>query len=89
MKFNPDFRLESIAGEYMLINTKAGAKDISAVFSINEPAAWLWKKVDKKDFDEEILVSLITGEYEVTEDVARRDVKDILRVCESYNMLIK
>lgn len=89
MKLNPDFRLETVAGENMLVRVSSGKADMTSVFSINEPAAWLWNSIQDIEFDEEMLVELITGEYEVEDKVARKDMHDLLVLFDSFGMLLK
>ena len=87
MRFRKTFVIETVAGENMLINTAAGKSDQAAAFGINEATAWLWNKVMDLDFDEDRLVALLTGEYEVGEEVARKDIRDFLRLCDSFGMI--
>lgn len=87
MRFKKTFRIETVAGENMLINTAAGTADLTAVFGINEAAAWLWTQVCDRDFDEDDLVGLLTSEYDVSEEIARKDVHDFLHLCESFGMM--
>lgn len=89
MKLNPDFKLETVAGENMLVRTSGGKVDMTSVFSINEPAAWLWNAVKDIQFDEKKLVELLTGEYDVSAEVAAVDVHDLLDLFDNYGMLIR
>lgn len=87
MRINKSFQLRAVAGEYILVNASAKTADMSKLFSLNEPAAWLWKQIVDVDFTEDMLVGLITGEYDVDEDVARKDVHDMVRLWGSFGML--
>ena len=87
MRFKKTFRIETVAGENMLINTAAGTADLTAVFGINEAAAWLWNQVCDREFDEDSLVRLLTSEFEVSEDIARKDIHDFLHLCDSFGMM--
>ena len=45
------------------------------IITFNEAAAFLWQKVQGKDFDVNTLTQLLLDEYEVTEDIAREDAQ--------------
>ena len=78
MKLNHAFKLNEVAGEYMVIDTRGNVTNLSKVFCMNETAAWLWKKIGTQSFDESQLVKWICDEYEVTEEQASADVKCLL-----------
>ena len=88
MKINKDFRLRSIAGEYMLIHEgNEHPIDFEGVLTFNEPAAFLWGKAKGKVFTEDDLVAWLLEEYEVDEPVAREDVAAMLEVWRQYNLV--
>lgn len=88
MKLNPSFILRKVSGENMLVNTEAKGVDMTAVFSLNDSAAWLWNRIGDSEIDEDLLVEWICGEYEVEEDVARRDIRDMLALWGQYGMIV-
>ena len=45
------------------------------IITFNETAAYLWKQVEKKEFDVNTLTQLLLDEYDVTEDIAREDAQ--------------
>ena len=86
MRLNPRFRLRTVAGEHMIVETGAVAgKD--KVFSLNEPAAWLWRKIGLQEFDEQLLVDWICAEFEVERSVAEADVRNMVNLWRGYDML--
>lgn len=87
MKVNQAFKLNEVAGEYMLVNTGERAVNLSTVFRLNEPAAWLWRKIGTESFSEEQLVNWLCEEYEVTREVAAEDVSAMVKVWKEYGML--
>lgn len=44
MRFNPKYKINKVAGEYILLDTTVDSVNMNKVFAMNEPAAWLWKK---------------------------------------------
>ena len=88
MRLNPRYKLNTVAGEYMLLDTSASSVNLNKVFSMNEPAAWLWRKIGDREFDEALLVDWICQEYDVSRDVAGPDVSNMVRIWREYGMLL-
>lgn len=90
MKLNKDFRLRSIAGEYMLLHEgDSNPVDFSGVLSLNEPVAFLWKKASGRNFSEEDLVAWLLEEYEVDEATAKEDVALMLESWKEYHLILE
>lgn len=87
MKLNQKFILREVAGEYMLVNSDAQRVDLTSVFSLNESAAWLWRRIGTLEFTEDDLVTWLLDEYEVEEDVARGDVRDMVALWHQFGMI--
>lgn len=88
MKLNPNFKLEKVAGEYILLDARTDSVDLNKVFSMNEPAAWLWRKIGAQEFDEHLLVSWICDEYDVDPGLAESDVCKMLMLWDKFGMLL-
>ena len=41
-------------------------------------AAFLWKAVQGKDFDEDLMIEALLGEYDVDRDTAANDVRQVI-----------
>ncbi len=89
MRLNPDFKLNTVAGEYMLLDTTATTINLNKVFGINEPVAWLWRKIGTQEFDEPTLVEWVCAEYNVSTAVAGQDVHNIVCLWRQYDMLFE
>ena len=89
MKISSDFRVDEVAGEYLLVNVGCTGKTHTTVFSINEPAAWLFRRIADNEFDEADLVKWILDEYDVSEDIAAQDVHDMVMLWKEYGILAK
>lgn len=87
MKLDSSFILRDVAGEHMLVNSRASTVDMSAVFSLNDSAAWLWHRIGECEFSEPLLVQWLCEEYEVPEDVARADVRDMVALWRQFGMI--
>ncbi|MCQ2146055.1 MAG: PqqD family protein [Bacteroidales bacterium] len=71
----------------MLLNTSESKVSLNKVFRLSSSAAWLWEQLVDKDFTETEVVTLICSEYEVAEDVAKRDVNHLLDVWKNNGII--
>jgi hypothetical protein len=79
MKLKKGYRLRSLGQEFILVAEGLGAVvDFSHMISMNESAAFLWKEVEEKDFDAEMLANLLTDNYDITHETAQKDVAVLL-----------
>ena len=79
MKIKKGFVLRQVCGENVVVGEGLDAINFGKLLSRNETAAWLWQQaVEMGDFTVDSLVAKLLEEYEVTEDMARRDVSNIV-----------
>ena len=78
MKTKNGFRLRTVCGENIIVAEGIKNIDFSRIISMNEPSAFLWQKVQDKEFDEDLLTNLLLEEYEVDEATARSDAKALV-----------
>lgn len=79
MKQKEGFVLRNVCGEQVVVGEGLGAIDFGKLISLNETAAWMWKKAaEMGDFTVERLAEALCGEYEVSESQARQDVAKIV-----------
>lgn len=79
MKTKKGFNLRNVCGEQIIVAEGRENIDFSKIISMNESSAYLWSAIQGKDFTEEDLVKLLTEEYEVDEDTARKDAETIAK----------
>lgn len=90
MKKNAKFELREIAGEFMLINPESDMIDFTKVYSLNETAAFLWKKIENKNsFTYEDLKNFILGEYEIKDEDIENDIQQIISYWLQENIIIE
>jgi hypothetical protein len=75
MKLNQNFELRSICGENVLIPCGQGGVDLNYIIHLNETGVFLWNEAQKGDFDKQSLVAALLNEYEVSEEMANKDVE--------------
>ena len=62
MKIKEGFELRTICGEAIIVAHGIENIDFSKIISLNESAAYLWRKVEGQDFDAPMLARLLTEE---------------------------
>lgn len=79
MKIKKGFVLRQVCGENVIVGEGLEAINFGKLLSLNETAAWLWQQASEMgDFTIDSLVVKLLDEYDVTEDVARSDVSNIV-----------
>ena len=79
MKLNKDLVLREVGGEYIIVNPFSDTVDMTEVYSLNETAGWLWRKMEEKEFTVADLVAVLQEEYEVDEETATADLTELTR----------
>ena len=74
MKIKNGFVIEKVAESYLACATGELAEKFSGFIRLNETGAFLWSKLAERDMTKEELVSSLRSEYDVTEEIAERDV---------------
>ena len=87
MKTKKGYTLRTLGQEYILVAEGLEAVDFSRMISMNESAAFLWKMVEDKDFEAKTLVDLLMDEYDITREVAEKDVASLLQTWQEANII--
>nr|MBP7472765.1 PqqD family protein [Prevotella sp.] len=88
MKAKPGFNIRKVCGENIIVAEGIENIDFSNIISMNESSAFLWNSVAGKDFSVEDLVKLLTEEYEVDEDTARKDVETVVKQWKDAEIIV-
>ena len=79
MKIKNGFVLRTVCGENVIVGEGLDAINFGRMLSLNETAAWLWKKaLEQGDFTAQSLAEALCTEYEVTPEQALADVKETI-----------
>lgn len=78
MKTKKGFNLRTVCGENIIVAEGLDNIDFSRIINLNESAAFLWKNIQEKDFDVDMLTDLLTEEYDVDEATAKQDVEKLI-----------
>lgn len=75
MKAKTGFNLRNVCGEQVIVAEGRENIDFSNIISMNETSAYLWNAIQGKDFTVDDVVKLLTQEYDVDEQTARKDAQ--------------
>lgn len=79
MKAKTGFNLRNVCGEKVIVAEGRENIDFSNIISMNETSAYLWNAIQGKDFTVDDLVKLLTQEYDVDEQTARKDAQALAK----------
>ena len=77
MKAKTGFNLRNVCGEQVIVAEGRENIDFSNIISMNETSAYLWNAIQGRDFTVDDLVELLTQEYDVDEQTARKDAQTL------------
>ncbi len=77
MIIKKEFIKRQIAGDIILVPVGASVYDFNGLFAMNELGSFLWDLLPEAANEEDLLRAVL-AEYEVTEEVARRDIAEFL-----------
>lgn len=86
MKTKKGFMLRNVADRNIVVPIGQASVDFNGVINLNESGAFLWKELAKGCSYDELLNALLS-EYDVAEDIARRDIDAFLDVARKANVL--
>lgn len=87
MKLRADLVLRHIGKDHVIVDPGQEVVDMSAVFTLNDTAAWLWEQLEGKDFNKDTVVRLLLAEYEVSAEQAGFDAAQLLATFERNGLL--
>lgn len=79
MKINENFVLREVAGSWVIIPIGEKSVDFNGMMNLNESGVLLWRKLEE-GAEKEDLVSALTSEYDVSDEVAETDIDSFIDV---------
>ena len=76
MKIKKGFVLTEAAGSILVVAVGDRADEFSGYVKLNSTGAFIWKMRDKKDMSVDEIAVAMAKEYNISEDIAKRDVID-------------
>ena len=87
MQINKDFTIQKVGASYVAVPVGETSKTFHGMVRLNETGAFLWKKMAEADATEESLVDALLAEYDVTREIAERDVHRVVEMLRENNIL--
>jgi hypothetical protein len=88
MKINPSIKIRDVAGEHIVVMPGEMQTDLTRVIALNGSALLLYNALSGRDFELEDAVRVLTDEYDVSPDVARRDAQTLIDDMRKNNLLL-
>lgn len=86
MKIKSGFMLRTVADNYIVVPVGEASKQFNGMITLNETSAFLWNFL-VKGISEEKLVDELMKKYDVSREIATRDVKLFIDKLEKINVL--
>lgn len=84
MQINKDFTIQKVGAQYVAVPVGETSKTFHGMVRLNETGAFLWRALAERDMTEEELVDAILAEYDVSREIAARDVHRVVAtLCEN------
>lgn len=77
MRLKEGFRLRNLCREYIVVAEGLQQVNFNKMIALNATAAYLWQKVEGKEFTVQDLADLLTAEYDVDAETALKDSEAI------------
>ena len=77
MKIKDGFIVREILDSYMAVPVGERTREVHGVIALNETGAFLWKLLEKDTSEQELIASIIK-EYNLSEEIAKEDIKEYL-----------
>jgi len=74
MKIKDGFVLTEAAGNSLVVAVGDMADKFSGYVKLNSTGAFIWKLIENKDRSVDEIAASVAKEYEISEDVAKRDI---------------
>ena len=72
MKLNPEFMLQQVAGNWIVVPMGQASLDFNGMITLNETGVTLWKALESGGTVED-LAKALTSEYDVSMELALQD----------------
>ena len=88
MKIKEGFVLREVCGDNVVCSEKLGHVHFGHMFVTNETAAFLWQQAVKEgNFTIESLMSALCEAYDISEELARKDVTTMIAKWQELDMV--
>lgn len=89
MRLRSDLILRRLGHESIIVEPGQDMVDMSKVFTFNDTAVFIWERLQGREFTLETVVEMLLENYEVEEDIARRDALALLQTFKEHGLLME
>lgn len=86
MKIKEGFMLREVAGNYIVVPVGNASKKFNGMITLNETSAFLWNLLLNDTSCEQLVDALMT-EYDVSSEIAKRDVDAFINKLKEIKVL--
>lgn len=73
MRTKSGLKIRKVGRQYMIAEQSEGRANETNVYTLNATAAYLWERLEGRDFDEGVMGALLCEKYEIDKDTATHD----------------
>lgn len=86
MKIKEDFILRKVADSYIVVPVNQLTLDFNGIINLNESGAFLFELLQKGATREELIEKML-DEYEVSKEIAEKDIDKFIEMVKSADVL--
>lgn len=86
MRITEGFILREVANNFVVVPVGKTSLNFNGMVTLNSTGAFLWKTLEN-DITEEDLIRVLTKKYDVSIDVASKDVREFLDILKSNHLI--
>lgn len=75
MKISNQYKVREMAGEHIIVMPGRYGVDMTRVVALNATSLYLWEALAEREFDLDEVARLLTENYEIDAETARRDAE--------------
>lgn len=79
MRIKKGFKLREIMGEFAVIGEGLEQVNFNKIISLNSTAAYIWKEIEGRDFDADMVADLLLAKYDVEKEMAISDATALVQ----------
>ena len=87
MQINKDFTIQKVGAQFVAVPVGETSKTFHGMVRLNETGAFLWRALAEKEMTEGELVDALLSEYDVSREIAERDVHRVVSMLSENGIL--
>ena len=87
MKFKPEYKVRSMAGENVVIMQGNAGSDMTRIISLNDSSLLLWNELQGKEFEVADVAAILVENYGIDTEIAERDAKAWVEKLHECNLI--